>query len=102
MEKKSNFKKLLATASAFAVITGASNSAMGANAQITQNAGVNAFGTNVHWDNAPVASGDNLIIGNADDSINIDVANFYITQVDLNGKNKHGGRGYGKGKRMGD
>ena len=90
MEKKSNFKKLLATASAFAVITGASNSAMGANAQITQNAGVNAFGTNVHWDNAPVASGDNLIIGNADDSINIDVANFYITQVDLNGKNLGG------------
>ena len=30
MEKKLNFKKLLATASAFAVITGASNSAMGA------------------------------------------------------------------------
>ena len=30
MEKKLNFKKLLATASAFAVIAGASNSAMGA------------------------------------------------------------------------
>ena len=86
MEKKLNFKKLLATASAFAVITGASNSAMGA-AQSTQNAGQNYFSNDLHWDNAPVASGDNLIVGFVDNSsINIDVDNFYITQVDVGAK----------------
>lgn len=90
MENKFKLTKFLATASAFAMITGASSAALGGNAQTTQNAGINAFSNNAHWDNQPVATGDNLILGNANDVINIDVGNFHITQIDLNG-NANGG-----------
>lgn len=91
MENKFKLKKFLATASAFAMITGASSAAMGANAQTSGNAGaINSFSTNGHWDNPPVGSGDNLILGNANDVINIDVGNFHITQIDFNGNNSGG------------
>ena len=102
MENKFKLKKFLATASAFAVITGASSAALGANAQTTQNAGINAFSNNTHWDNQPVATGDNLILGNANDVINIDVGNFHITQIALGGLNSGGYTVNANGTKLGN
>lgn len=87
---KSKLKKLLTTASAFAMIAGASTQAFGA-AQTTQVAGNNNLNTNVHWDNAPVATGDNLILGNANDVIIFDKpAVLSLTDIDLGGNNSGG------------
>ena len=101
MENKFKLKKFLATASAFAMITGASSAAMGANAQTTQNAG-NSFSNNGHWNNQPVATGDNLILGNANGVINIDVGNFHITQIDLGGLNSGGYTVNANGTKLGN
>jgi len=89
MEKKSSLKKFLATASAFAVISGAATSAAAA-IKTTLNPGVNAFATNADWNNPPVAEGDSILLGNAGDSVNIDAGPFYITAIDL-GVNNNGG-----------
>ena len=63
MENKSKFKKLLATASAFAMIAGASSSAMGA--QRTTNANNAVIGGANTGLNAGFINGDNVLIGNA-------------------------------------
>ena len=58
MEKKSRFKKLLTTASAFAVIAGASTSAMGADLQINGNVVLN---NNANFNPAQVAANNDVL-----------------------------------------
>jgi len=85
MEKKLNFKKLLATASAFAVIAGASNSAMAA--AVTDNDGgdvVIGNGADANTNGAFV-NGDNFYFANANHALTTGGA-ITINAIDLNNK----------------
>ena len=91
MKKKSNLKIFLATASAFAMITGASSTAMGAQKNTANGGGINSFNTAVHWgDGAIVGDGDHIQLQANGDIVNMDIENIHITQIDLNGKNSGG------------
>jgi len=85
MEKKLNFKKLLATASAFAVITGASNSAMGAVKTTGGNEALNAPGT---WAPAGVpANNDSIRIDANGRTLDADAVGRIIAAYDNAGFN---------------
>ena len=85
MEKKSKFKKLLTTASAFAVIAGASTSAMGADLTTSGNVALNA-NLNFLPAQAPV-NYDKIIIGAVGNTINANMIGLIIDSINLNALN---------------
>ncbi|RTK92276.1 MAG: autotransporter outer membrane beta-barrel domain-containing protein [Rickettsiales bacterium] len=81
MEKKSRFKKLLTTASAFAVIAGASTNAMGAELVTAGNVALNANANFVPLQ-VPATNVDTIKLGGAH-NINANVANFILKSLDF-------------------
>lgn len=80
---KSKLKKLLTTASAFAMIAGASTQAMGA---VVATAGTPvSLGAGANWNggNAPATGNGASFAGNV--TINFDSADFYLTSINMNG-----------------
>lgn len=86
---KSKLKKLLTTASAFAMIAGASTQALGVVRAI--NGGNVALSANGNWAVAAPLTGNGASLDANGRTIAFDVADFYLTSVDLGGFHFGGG-----------